>query len=50
MTVEASINRWLAKFKTGDQAAAQQLWERYFRRLVGLARKKLQGFARRAAK
>jgi RNA polymerase sigma factor (sigma-70 family) len=49
MTVEASINRWLAKFKAGDQAAAQQLWERYFRRLVGLARKKLQGWSRRAA-
>ncbi|MBI3822692.1 MAG: protein kinase [Planctomycetes bacterium] len=49
MSVEASINRWLAKFKAGDQAAAQHLWERYFRRLVGLARKKIQGLARRAA-
>jgi RNA polymerase sigma factor (sigma-70 family) len=47
--VDSSINRWLAKFKAGDPAAAQQLWERYFRRLVGLARKKLQGWARRGA-
>jgi len=47
--LETSINRWLARFKAGDEAAAQQLWERYFRRLVGLARKKLQGVVRREA-
>ena len=33
----------------GDPAAAQRLWERYFHRLVGLARAKLQGHPRRAA-
>jgi DNA-directed RNA polymerase specialized sigma24 family protein len=33
----------------GDAAAAQQLWERYFHRLVGLARKKLRGTRRQAA-
>jgi DNA-directed RNA polymerase specialized sigma24 family protein len=31
------------QFKAGDPAAAQPLWERYFQRMVGLARKKLQG-------
>ena len=49
MSLDASINRWLARFKAGDAAATRELWERYFRRLVGLARKKLQGQARRAA-
>jgi DNA-directed RNA polymerase specialized sigma24 family protein len=36
-------------FRAGDPAAAQQLWERYFRRLVGLARAKLRRAPRRAA-
>jgi RNA polymerase sigma factor (sigma-70 family) len=49
MSPEGSVTRWLAPLQEGDPAAAQQLWERYFRRLVGLARKKLQGAPRRAA-
>jgi DNA-directed RNA polymerase specialized sigma24 family protein len=35
--------------KAGDSAAARPLWERYFRRLVGLARAKLRGAPRQAA-
>src|SRR4029077_6763039 len=35
--------------KARDPDAAQKLWERYFRRLVGLARKKLRDAPRRAA-
>jgi DNA-directed RNA polymerase specialized sigma24 family protein len=34
---------------TGDPAAAEKLWQRYFHRLVGLARKKLQHTPRGAA-
>jgi RNA polymerase sigma factor (sigma-70 family) len=49
MSPEGSVTRWLGPLQEGDPAAAQQLWERYFRRLVGLARKKLQGAPRRAA-
>jgi DNA-directed RNA polymerase specialized sigma24 family protein len=49
MSSDGSVTRWLGQLRTGDPAAAQQLWERYFRRLVGLARKKLQGAPRRAA-
>ncbi len=49
MSSEGSVSRWLVGLKAGDAAAAQQLWERYFRRLVGLARLKLQGAPRRAA-
>lgn len=43
MTSEGSVTRWLDQLQAGDPAAAQQLWQRYFQRLVGLARKKLRG-------
>jgi DNA-directed RNA polymerase specialized sigma24 family protein len=36
-----SVTRWIGGLKTGDAAAAQALWERYFDRLVRLARKRL---------
>src|SRR4051794_5171067 len=49
MSPEGSVTRWLAPLQAGDPAAAQQLWERYFRRLVGLARTKLRGAPRKAA-
>jgi hypothetical protein len=35
--------------EAGEDAAARAIWERYFRRLVGLAREKLRGAARRVA-
>ena len=44
-----SVTAWLDQLRAGDRAGAQRLWERYFPRLVGLARKKLQGLPRRAA-
>jgi DNA-directed RNA polymerase specialized sigma24 family protein len=46
---EGSVTRWLHELQAGDQAAAQELWNRYFHRLVGLARSKLRGAPRRAA-
>ena len=46
---EESVTHWLCQLQTGDEAAAQQLWERYFRRLVGLARARLRTHPRRAA-
>ena len=49
MASEGSVTNWVHRLRAGDPAAAQQLWERYFRRLVGLARKKLQHAPRRAA-
>jgi len=49
MRPEASVTQWLDRLKAGDPGAAQKLWERYFRRLVGLARKKLRAAPRRAA-
>jgi DNA-directed RNA polymerase specialized sigma24 family protein len=37
-----SITGWLGDLREGDQAAAQPLWERYFARLVAVARSKLR--------
>lgn len=37
-----SVTCWLGDLKGGDLAAAQPLWERYFARLVGVARGKLK--------
>jgi RNA polymerase sigma factor (sigma-70 family) len=44
-----SITRCFGALQGGDRDAAQQLWERYFRRLIGLARKHLQQAPRRVA-
>jgi DNA-directed RNA polymerase specialized sigma24 family protein len=49
MSSSGSITHWLVLLKAGDSAAAQPLWERYYRRLVALARTKLQGVPRLAA-
>jgi DNA-directed RNA polymerase specialized sigma24 family protein len=43
-----SVSRWIQALKEGDSAAAQNLWEGYFHRLVSLARAKLRGVVRRA--
>jgi hypothetical protein len=44
-----SVTYWIHQLKAGDQAAIQKLWEGYFHRLVGLARKRLAGAPRAAA-
>ena len=49
MASEGSVTHWLAEPRAGDPAAAGPLWQRYFGRLVGLARKKLRDAPRRAA-
>jgi len=49
MATGGSITHWIGQLKAGDPHAAQVLWEQYFKRLVGLARKKLEGTPRRAA-
>lgn len=36
-----SVTVWLDRLRSGDPEAADRLWERYFRRLQGLARVKL---------
>jgi DNA-directed RNA polymerase specialized sigma24 family protein len=44
-----SVSDWIGDLKAGDAAAAQKLWERYCRRLIGLARSKLSGVPCRAS-
>jgi DNA-directed RNA polymerase specialized sigma24 family protein len=42
-----SITGWIAGMKSGDLAAAQPLWERYFVRMAALARVRLRASSRR---
>jgi len=49
MASEGSITHCIQLLKAGKRTAAQQLWEQYFQRLVGLARAQLRGTSRRAA-
>ncbi len=44
-----SITGWLGNLREGDQAAAQPLWERYFSKLVVVARTKLKRMRRTTA-
>ena len=38
---------WISRLKEGDREAVGPIWDRYFRRLVWLARARLQGLPRR---
>jgi RNA polymerase sigma factor (sigma-70 family) len=49
MNSETSVSCWIRELQGGNQAAAQQLWERYFQRLVRLAKQKLNHHVRRHA-
>jgi DNA-directed RNA polymerase specialized sigma24 family protein len=49
MSLEGSISRWLGQLRAGDPQAAAALWQRYFERLVGVARTRLQDAPRAAA-
>lgn len=44
-----SLADWIVELRAGSDEAAAELWERYFPRLVGLARAKLGGLPRKAA-
>src|SRR5262249_60097000 len=47
MPSEGSVTRVLGQLQAGDRAAVEQLWQRYFHRLVRLARSRLPGAVRR---
>jgi DNA-directed RNA polymerase specialized sigma24 family protein len=49
MAAPGSITALVERLKGGDHEAARILWQRYYPRLVALARKKLQGAPRRVA-
>jgi DNA-directed RNA polymerase specialized sigma24 family protein len=42
MSGEGSVTCWIGQMTAGDQAAQQQLWERYFQQLVRLAQVRLR--------
>jgi DNA-directed RNA polymerase specialized sigma24 family protein len=45
---DGSVTRWIGDQKAGGDRAAQHLWERYFERLVHLARNEVKAKARRS--
>jgi DNA-directed RNA polymerase specialized sigma24 family protein len=47
MDDSGSVTDWLLEAKVGDPMATQRLWDRYYQRLVRLARKKLADAPRR---
>src|SRR6187200_2071198 len=49
MSADDPVTVWLGQLQAGDPAAARPLWDRYFHRLVGLARARLRDAPRRAA-
>ncbi len=49
LSLDDAITVWLGQLQAGELAAARPLWEKYFHRLVGLARKRLRAAPRRAA-
>jgi RNA polymerase sigma factor (sigma-70 family) len=49
MSSGGSVTHWLGALRNGEAAARQQLWEAYYPRLVGLARKCLGQTPRGAA-
>lgn len=49
MSDEDSVTIWIRQLKVGDAEAAEQLWNRYFARLVRLAQKRLVGTPRQMA-
>jgi DNA-directed RNA polymerase specialized sigma24 family protein len=49
MSFEESVTNWLHAFQAGDREQVRQLWNRYFRRMIGLARLNLGNSPRGAA-
>ena len=47
MSTEHSISQWISRLKSGDDDAAENIWRRYYQRLVDLAYHKLHGKTRR---
>jgi RNA polymerase sigma factor (sigma-70 family) len=43
------VTLWIDRLKAGDRESVRPLWERYFRRMVGLARQRLRAAPRRLA-
>ena len=46
---QGSVSHWLDGLREGDSAAAQELWDRYFARLAGIAQTRLMSLSREAS-
>ncbi len=46
MSEQGSITQWLQQLAAGEREGIQRIWERYFHRLVSLARRNLEGVPR----
>jgi len=49
MSAGESVTHWIGELKAGHETAATELWNHFYVRLIGLARRKLQGAPRRVA-
>jgi len=49
MSSSGDITRWIRRLRTGDRDVIQELWQRYYRAVVALGRKRLGDLPRRAA-
>ena len=49
MPTDDAVTVWLGQLQAGDSAAVRPLWEKYFHRLVGLARTRLCRTSHRAS-
>ena len=49
MKRDGSVSHWIQEIKGGNRDAAQDLWERYYRQLVNLARKRFSGSSTRVS-
>ncbi|WP_165226708.1 ECF-type sigma factor [Aquisphaera insulae] len=49
MSNPSPVRMWVSQLRDGDPGAAQQLWNTYFLRMVGVARGKLSGVSGRMA-
>lgn len=47
--MSGSITHWLLQLRSGNRTAAQPIWDKYFARLVRVARRHLNGSPRRVA-
>lgn len=49
MSASHSISVWIERFRASDQEAARVLWERFFDRMVAIARRRLRHASRRSS-
>lgn len=49
MSIDGSVTGWIFDLQHGDDEAERKLWQRYFQRMAGLARKHIPNYSGRIA-